>query len=292
MDWRFIPLAGPNPAKRSWQDIPVSGSQSNVTLQPSGRDPPTYDWKSLGPAQQPSQHGSSSSASSATDRSWKTIPVDDQCKAEEPADKKQKACISASSWQELALSKSADKKLNQYEINGMDRGRIQKVLAAGCPCKRNCLQALSAPDAFVWCQAFHEADDAKRQLVLFSLYHPDVDWENKEDVMTSERHQRTTLEVSSLNQSVPVCILSFCRLLGISKKRFYKMIYGEPDLRRKECGNKPTFCPQQAKVDEFFRDIYQSAAEPLAIGLEGSSSSVCVSWIYLVVICFLQLLSF
>lgn len=283
MDWRFIPLAGQNPAKRSWQEIPVSEPlHSDVA---SGSKSRKHDWKDLGTAVPgPSVLGPRSS--SATDRSWKTIPVDGE--AEQSATKKQKAaCISASSWQELALSKSDDKKLNQYQVNGMDPGRITKTLAAGCGCKRNCLAALSVVDVSMWCRAFHMADETKRQLVLFSLYHPEVDWEDKETI--TGRQEKTTLEVSG----VPICVSSFCRILGISRKRFYKLIYGEPDLRRTESGTKPAFCPQQAKVDEFFRDIYQSAAEPLAIGLHRNDSSVCVSWICLAVIYFFwQLLSF
>ena len=163
------------------------------------RNPIKYDWQSVGLAQPSPQ-----AVPQDKGRDWKTIPVDDE--VAQAVVKKRKACISAASWQELMLSKPADKELN------------------------------------------------------------------KEALTISERHQKTYLEVSG----VRVCVAAFCRLLGVSKKTFYKMIFGQPDMRRKESGAKPTFCPQQAKVDEFLRDIYQSAAEPLAIGFHSSSDSVCV----------------
>ena len=66
----------------------------------------------------------------------------------------------------------------------------------------------------------------------------------------------------------------------MSRKRFYKLVNGEPDLRTKESGTRPTFCPKQAQVDEFFRDLYQSAAEPLAVGLHFSDELI-VAWLHL-----------
>ena len=276
MDWRFLPLAGENPVKRPWQDLPLAEPSSGVLAHSSEfvsqkRNAIKYDWQSVGLAQPSPQ-----AVPQDKGRDWKTIPVDDE--VAQAVVKKRKACISAASWQELMLSKPADKELNQYETNGMDKKRIQRVFADGCSCKRNCISTLSFADAVGWCQAFHMADQAKRQILLFALYHPDIEWEDKEALTISERHQKTYLEVSG----VRVCVAAFCRLLGVSKKTFYKMIFGQPDMRRKEPGAKPTFCPQQAKVDEFLRDIYQSAAEPLAIGFHSSSDSICVSWLCLI----------
>ena len=90
----------------------------------------------------------------------------------------------------------------------------------------------------------------------------------------SGRSSRTQLEICGSH----ICVESFCRLLGMSRKRFYKLVNGEPDLRTKESGTRPTFCPKQAQVDEFFRDLYQSAAEPLAVGLHFSDELI-VAWL-------------
>ena len=273
MDWRFLPLAGQNPIKRPWQDLPLAEPSSGVPTHPSEfvsqkRNTAKYDWQSAGLAQPLPQ-----AVSQDRQRDWRTLPVDDELP--QSVAKKRKACISAASWQELMLSKPADKELNQYEANGTDKNRIQRVLADGCSCKRNCISALSFAEAVGWCESYHMADQVKRQIVFFALYHPHTEWEDKDLLTISERHQKTQLEVSG----VRVCVAAFCRLIGVSRKTFYKMIFGQPDMRRKESGAKPIFCPQQAKVDEFLRDIYQSAVEPLAVGLHSNSDSVCVSWL-------------
>eukprot|EP00435_Cladocopium_sp_Y103_P048636 s2064_g14.t1 len=85
-----------------------------------------YDWQSVGLAQPLPQ-----AVPEYRERDWKPIPVDEE--VAQAALKKRKACILAASWQELTLSKPADKQLNQYETNGMDKKRIQKALVDGCP---------------------------------------------------------------------------------------------------------------------------------------------------------------
>ena len=56
MDWRFLPLAGENPVKRPWQDLPLAEPSSGVLAHSSEfvsqkRNPIKYDWQSVGLAQ-------------------------------------------------------------------------------------------------------------------------------------------------------------------------------------------------------------------------------------------------
>ena len=76
----------------------------------------------------------------------------------------------------------------------------------------------------------------------------------------------------------------FCSLLGIGRRRFYKLRDGDPDLRTQASGQVPKSCPKQDEVDDFFRDLYQSAAEPLATGVVVSDEILapCSSFIRIV----------
>ena len=135
--------------------------------------------------------------------------------------------------------------------------------------------SVSSSEVIAWCKAFHLADDTKLRMCLFSLYHPEgTEWSQEASLTISGRSSRTQLEICGSH----ICIEAFCRLLGMSRKRFYKLVNGEADLRTKESGTRPTFCPKQAQVDEFFRDLYQSAAEPLAVGLHYSDELI-VTWL-------------
>ena len=271
MDWKALPLVGSPQPKRSWQELPVT-----VASGPATAGNTDFSRTIVGPpVKQVKREGLL--------RDSQSIPLANTSNGlaqSDPANKSQqrKVSIGGSHWQELALSSTAGNKVSsKYQENGMDERRILEVLAEGCKCKNNCLSAFKASEVIAWCKAFHLADDTKLRMCLFSLYHPEAtEWSQEASLTISGRSSRTQLEICGSH----ICVESFCRLLGMSRKRFYKLVNGEPDLRTKESGTRPTFCPKQAQVDEFFRDLYQSAAEPLAVGLHFSDELI-VAWLHL-----------
>ena len=247
MDWKTLPLA--KPSDFSWKELPP--------LEPEPAAKPTGCSKDLG-------------------RDWKVLPYPE---SQEKLPKRQHANVAAfhcSHWTDLAHS-AKERKVNSYESNGMDPERLKKVLAAGGSCRNKCMEKVTFHDALGWCKAFHSAGEERRRMLIYSLYHPadsDFDWSRVTEsggssvlgsagVASTAKADRTPLQVNGM----ALCVQCFCSLLGIGRRSYYRMVHGEPDMRKSESGRVPRNCPQQAQVEVFFRDLYQSAAEPLATGL-------------------------
>ena len=240
MDWKVLPLVGSPQPKRSWQELPITvasgpATAGNTDLSRTIVGPPVKQVKT-----------------ESLLRDWQSIPLANTSNGlaqSDPASKSQqrKVSIGGSHWQELALSSTAGNKVSsKYQENGMDERHILEVLAEGCKCKNNCLSAFKASEVIAWCKAFHLADDTKLRMCLFSLYHPEAtEWSQEASLTISGRSSRTQLEICGSH----ICIESFCRVLGMSRKRFYKLVNGGPDLRTKESGTRPTFCPKQTQVN-------------------------------------------
>ena len=240
MDWKVLPLVGPPQPKRSWQELPITvasgpATAGNTDLSRTIVGPPVKQVKT-----------------ESLLRDWQSIPLANTSNGlaqSDPASKSQqrKVSIGGSHWQELALSSTAGNKVSsKYQENGMDERHILEVLAEGCKCKNSCLSAFKASEVIAWCKAFHLADDTKLRMCLFSLYHPEAtEWSQEASLTISGRSSRTQLEICGSH----ICIESFCRVLGMSRKRFYKLVNGGPDLRTKESGTRPTFCPKQTQVN-------------------------------------------
>lgn len=247
MDWKVLPLAGSHcPAKRSWQELSLGGANEASTPVPNQRF-----WQQLSetretaPTRQKEQH---------QQRDWQILPVDSACPAGNPAQARRRACVTASHWQGIALTGGPIKELNKYEENALDEKRILKVLPAGCTCKRNCLQAFTLPDVLGWCKSFHLADEEQQRHFFFALYRSECDWSEQNETI-SGKSARTELVISGW----PICIATFCNLLGIGRKRFYRLASGEPDMRRREAGPKATFCYKQLmRFSETFTSLLQN----------------------------------
>ena len=233
MDWKVLPLVGSSQPKRSWQELQSVGSG------PATAGNSDLSRKIVGPPEPVKQVKRERLL-----RDWQSIPLamtSDRLAQSDPANTSQqrKVSIGGSHWQELALACTAGNKVsNKYQENGMDERRILQVLAEGCKCKNNCLSAFKASEVIAWCKAFHLADDTKLRMCLFSLYHPEAtEWSEDASLTISGRSSRTQLEICGSH----ICIESFCRLLGMSRKRFYKLVNGEPDLRTR---NQTNFLPK------------------------------------------------
>ena len=62
----------------------------------------------------------------------------------------------------------------------------------------------------------------------------------------------------------PVCVSALAAILGISPRTLYKHVHRAPDLRKTSWIVQPYTAPQQRIVDQFFAELYMSAAEHLA----------------------------
>ena len=57
-----------------------------------------------------------------------------------------------------------------------------------------------------------------------------------------------------------VCVTGFCHIFGMTRRSLYKKVRGIPDKRSlPQCRS----IPKTSNVDLFFRQLYESAAEPI-----------------------------
>ena len=286
-DWRFLPLSSESeevkPPPQSWQHL--QSDDPGQAKRPSlGRD-----WQNRSTA----EPQKSDLCGRRNDWKFLSLPELQQQATTGPAEvtsKRKQVSITASHWAEFAVS-AKERKLSVYEENGMNLARIQGAIKSGRSCKNGCMKHVTADEVNSWCKAFHMADDEKRRLCIYSLYHPDVtDWHAftscqgqhcaNPDSAANQKQDRFSLHVNGQS----MCVQCFCSLLGIGRRRFYKLRDGDPDLRTQASGQVPKSCPKQDEVDDFFRDLYQSAAEPLATGVAVSDEILapCSSFIRIV----------
>ena len=63
---------------------------------------------------------------------------------------------------------------------------------------------------------------------------------------------------------VPVCLAALAASLGVMPRTLYKSVHQAVDLRKGPWSVQPHAAPQQRIVDQFFAELYMSAAEQLA----------------------------
>ena len=63
---------------------------------------------------------------------------------------------------------------------------------------------------------------------------------------------------------VSVCVVALAAILGVTPRTLYKSVHQAVDLRKGPWSVQPHAAPQQRIVDQFFADLYMSAAEHLA----------------------------
>ena len=191
----------------------------------------------------------------------------------EVTSKRKQVSITASHWAEFAVS-AKERKLSVYEENGMNLARIQGAIKSGRSCKNGCMKHVTADEVNSWCKAFHMADDEKRRLCIYSLYHPDVtDWHAftschgqhcaNPDSAANQKQDRFSLRVNGQS----MCAQCFCSLLGIGRRRFYKLRDGDPDLRTQASGQAPKSCPKQDEVDDFSETCTSQLQSPWLLEL-------------------------
>ena len=63
---------------------------------------------------------------------------------------------------------------------------------------------------------------------------------------------------------VPVCVVDIAAIIGVTPHTLYKSVHQAVDLRKGPWSVQPHAAPQQRIVDQFFAELYMSAAEHLA----------------------------
>ena len=63
---------------------------------------------------------------------------------------------------------------------------------------------------------------------------------------------------------VPVCVAALAAIIGVTPRTLYKSVHQAVDLRKGPWSVQPHAAPQQRIVDQFFAELYMSAAEHLA----------------------------
>ena len=119
------------------------------------------------------------------------------------------------------------------------------------------------------CNSFHRADEDARAVVVFAAYSASNAFTGgKLDETNEEGAQSSSARAHLVLASRPVCVLGFCKMLGIGRRHFYRLAHGVPDLRRSCSGMQPRAAEKSAQVDMFLRHLYESAAEPLPKAIE------------------------
>ena len=139
---------------------------------------------------------------------------------------------------------------SSYQQKGSDPQRIRQVLSAGCSC--GCMATLPTKEAIEFCVRLRKMSDEAMAHYLHTAY-------DTCGAKTSS-HKRARTEWRLLGHRVSVKCLG--TMLGMGAHSFYKMCHGKLDMR-KFPGPKSTGCPQSMIVDQFFCELYCSAAERL-----------------------------
>ncbi len=143
---------------------------------------------------------------------------------------------------------------SSYQQNGADPQRIRQVLSVGCSC--GCMSKLPTKEVIDFCQRLHNLSLEARDHYIHTAY----DTCGEEEASSVQRSKQLHTEWHLLGQRLNVKCLQ--AILGIGCRAFYKKCNGRPDMRKFPRPRAPG-CPQSMIVDQFFCELYCSAAERL-----------------------------
>ena len=158
------------------------------------------------------------------------------------------------------------KEPDTYAANGMCQKRIRAVLSTPvCKCKNQCSKKVTFEELLTTCRTFHSLSSHDQQFLIHTMYaSPGAEHTNGLD---GNNVTRVRTQWSLYGHEV--CAVAFVKLLGISFRRLYKDANAVPDMRRSLDGHPAPLRerPQAAVCDQFFIDLYCSAAEPVPVDL-------------------------
>ena len=189
------------PPPRSWQHL--QSDDPGQAKRPSlGRD-----WQNLSTA----EPQKSDLCGHRNDWKFLSVPEPQQQATTGPAEvtsTRKQVSLTASHWAEFAVS-AKERKFSVYEENGMNLARVQGAIKSGRSRKNGCMKHVTADEVSSWCKAFHMADDEKRRLCIYSLYHPDVaDWHS---FTTAKVNTAQTLTVQQTRSRIAFACMSMVR---------------------------------------------------------------------------------
>ena len=138
----------------------------------------------------------------------------------------------------------------------MDSARVNRALKKPCQCTgdtRCCAQQLSVAGVVEYCQRFHHLSEECRTHLIATSY-------DSCGPVPTDKAIRTQWNLLG----VPVCVVAIAAILGVTPRTLYKSVHQAVDLRKGPWSVQPHAAPQQRIVDQFFAELYMSAAEHLA----------------------------
>ena len=155
----------------------------------------------------------------------------------------------------VMMATETTKKENCYTKWQVNPKRIASALAAPCQCTRTVCQAKTLPFENVceYVRKYHSLTEECKACLLSSAY-------DTAGPMPDDRKPRTAWYLLG----VRVCTEALEKLLGHSPSKFYKLVHQVPDMRQGTWSVQPRDQPQRRACDQFFAELYMSAAEHLA----------------------------
>ena len=152
----------------------------------------------------------------------------------------------------LLMINSYISKQSSYQVNGADSVRIRTRLSQRCKC--GCMRKLVPADVISFCTHMHSLSDES----VTHYFHTAYDTCGGDSSEPPSKRLRTEWYFLGHHTTVE-CLQS---LLGMSTRTFYKKCHGTLDMRKfpSPVGHSS---PQSLIVDQFFCELYCSAAERL-----------------------------
>lgn len=142
-----------------------------------------------------------------------------------------------------------------YSAKGADPTRLKKLFRNGvCSCQNNfsCkARDLQVERVVEFCDRFHKLTTECQAHLLATSYDAGP--------LPTDRLPRTTWYLLG----VRVCLPALCAILGRTQRTLYRQVRRVPDMRSRALSVRMHAAPQRMIVDQFFAELYMSAAEHL-----------------------------
>ncbi len=147
--------------------------------------------------------------------------------------------------------------------NGMDPSRVADVLRSPCSCEGRRCQSKFLPldDVLAFLERFHHLSKECQSHLIATSYNTAT---AIIPLGTSVQRPAKAPRTNWTFLGHPVCVQALQSLLGMSATTLYRYVHDTPDRRRGVWSAHPSDQRQRRAVDQFFSELYMSAAEHLA----------------------------
>ena len=143
----------------------------------------------------------------------------------------------------LMLATDEADHLTKYARDGMDSGRVRRVLKNPCQCtgdSRCCARQLPVAGVVEYCQRFHHLSEECQTHLISTSY---------ETCGPAPTDKSTRTQWHLLGE--PVCVSALSAILGVTPRTLYKRVHQAVDLRKGPWAVQPHAAPQQSIVNHF-----------------------------------------